>query len=97
MRVFVSENTDSKLNPLERHLKQQNALLIGTSACQKHFFTSNQTEVVSLPVNKYCPTNIVAPGLTACKEQSFLFNSLWKQQNKLRTSWYIACKAKNKK
>ena len=31
-------------------------------------FTSNQTEVVSLPVNKYCPTNIVSPGFSACKE-----------------------------
>jgi hypothetical protein len=32
-------------------------------------FTSNQTEVVSLPVNKYWPTNIVAPGVKACKGQ----------------------------
>jgi len=49
------------------------------TACQS-IFTSNQTEVVSLPVNKYCPTNNVAPGVTACKEQSFflfVFSSVW--------------------
>jgi hypothetical protein len=48
-------------------------------------FTSNQTEVVSLPVNKYWPTNIVAPGVTACKDQSFFFLSalsMWKQETR---------------
>ena len=71
-KSFLLENAESK--PYKT--------LKGT-ACQS-IFTSNQTEVVSLPVNKYCPTNNVAPGVTACKEQSFFFVCfllcvMWKQ------------------
>jgi len=36
-----------------------------TASWQRLLRTSNQTEVVSLPVNRYWPTNIVAPGFTA--------------------------------
>lgn len=32
--------------------------------------TSSQTEVLSLPVNKYCPRKIVSLGFTACKSHS---------------------------
>jgi hypothetical protein len=40
-----------------------------TASWQRLLRTSNQTEVVSLPVNRYWPTNIVAPGFTAYNEQ----------------------------
>jgi hypothetical protein len=59
-----------------------------TASWQRLLRTSNQTEVVSLPVNRYWPTNIVAPGFTAYKEQTnriiffFLFSALHTELSK---------------
>ena len=73
-----------------------------STGCQR-LFTSNQTEVVSLPVNKYWPTNIVAPGVTACKDQRvFFFSAVLSWGNKrlkvdllqyLAIDWYASSRS----
>jgi len=41
----------------------------------KYQLTSSQTEVVSLPVNRYWPIKIVSPSFTACRKKPISINT----------------------